>query len=139
MRESADEITSHHVQIIAITPATGSLVGKYIEAYGPYPFQVLGDPNQHAFEGLGHKVMPKWKLLGMAGIGFLTGKMKDFKPKEADKLAVVNESMKTSDIYQQGGTWLFDRKGNVLWKHIDETPGDHATIAQVLQALKKNA
>ncbi|PWK16537.1 peroxiredoxin-like family protein [Tumebacillus permanentifrigoris] len=135
MRESADEITRQNVGIIAITPAAGSLIAKYIDAYGPYPFEVLGDPEQHAFEGLGHNVMPKWKLLGMAALGFVIGRMKDFKPKEANKLEVVNESMKTSDIYQQGGTWLFDRKGNVLWKHIDETPGDHATIEQVRAAL----
>jgi hypothetical protein len=135
LRESADEIARHNVQIVAITPAAGTLIAKYIDAYGPYPFEVLGDPEQHAFEGLGHRVMPKWKLLGMAMIGFLTGRMKDFKPKEADKLAVVNESMQTSDIYQQGGTWLFNRKGDVLWKHIDETPGDHATIEQVFAAL----
>lgn len=125
------------MQIAAITPATGELVGRYIDAFGPYPFPVYGDPHQHAFEALGHKVMPKWKLLSMAALGFLTGKMKDFKPKEADKRAVVDLSMKTSDIYQQGGTWLFDPSGRVLWKHIDETPGDHATIAQVLAAISR--
>lgn len=46
--------------------------------------------------------------------------------------------MKTHDIYIQGGSWLFDEKGNILWNHIDTVPEDHASIETILKEMKKH-
>ena len=81
--------------------------------------------------------MPKWKLLAKAGFGFVTGQVKDFITKDGKQKEFVMKSMKTQDVYIQGGTWLYSADGELLWKHIDESPEDHAKIAEVLVQMKK--
>ena len=51
--------------------------------------------------------MPKWKLLSKAAFGFITGKVKGFVPDNEKQKEFVMKSMKTQDVYIQGGTWLF--------------------------------
>ena len=35
----------------------------------------------------------------------------------------------------QGGTLLFSPQGKILWKHIDESPENHAKIDDVLMKM----
>jgi hypothetical protein len=46
--------------------------------------------------------------------------------------------MKTQDVYIQGATFLFDEKGKVVWKHIDQSPEDHASIDTLLDKIDSN-
>lgn len=41
-------------------------------------------------------------------------------------------------IYIQGGSWLFDEKGNIHWNHIDTVPEDHASIETLFNEMKKH-
>ncbi len=84
---------------------------------------------------MGHKTMPKWKLLSKAAFGFITGKVKGFVPDNEKQKEFVMKSMKTQDVYIQGGTWLFSPQGKILWKHIDESPEDHAKVDDVLKKM----
>ncbi|MBP2241899.1 hypothetical protein J2Z40_002472 [Cytobacillus eiseniae] len=104
----------------------------FLHEFGPFPFPILGDPAREAYKGMGHKTMPKWKLLAKAGFGFITGKVKGFIPTDQKQKEFVMKSMKTQDVYIQGGTWLFSPKGKMLWNHIDESPEDHAKLDDVL-------
>lgn len=81
--------------------------------------------------------MAKWKLLGMAAIGFIFGKVKDFIPKEEAKKKFVLKSMKTQDVFIQGGTWLYSSEGKIIWKHIDQNPEKHAKIHDIMEQLQK--
>ncbi|MCS0655658.1 AhpC/TSA family protein [Cytobacillus firmus] len=45
------------------------------------------------------------------------------------------KSMKTQDVYIQGGTWLFSPQGKILWNHIDESPENHAKIDDVFKKM----
>lgn len=137
MREHRDEIVNEGVQIIVIAPSKGSFITQFLDAFGPFPFSIHGDPKRYAYRGMGHETMPKLKLLSMAAIGFVTGKVKNFLPKEATQKSFVKKSMKTQDVYIQGGTWLFDENSNVLWKHVDKSPDDHASIVDIKKQVKK--
>lgn len=79
--------------------------------------------------------MAKWKLLAKAAKGYLKGGAKAFLPEKEDQQTVVKEAMKTQDLYIQGGTWIFDDKGQVTWSHIDKAPEDHARITDILKQL----
>lgn len=137
MRERITEIEARGFQVIAIAPSKGTFIQQFLEQFGPFPFPILGDPSREAYRGMGHKTMAKWKLLAKAGLGFLTGQVKNFIPKDDKQKEFVMKSMKTQDVYIQGGTWLFTPQGNILWKHIDQSPEDHAKIDDVLKQMDK--
>lgn len=135
MRKNADRIQNEgEVSILAIVPTNAEQISAFLDAFGPYPFPILGDPQQKAYSGLGHIHMSKFKLRMMAAIALLTGKMKLY-PDDPKQKQVVRNAMKSQDVYQQGGTWLFSESGQVLWKHIDKVPTDHATIQEIMKQV----
>jgi hypothetical protein len=138
LRERYDEIIATGFQLIVITPSTGSYLAKFIEAFGPYPYPIYGDPKRALYRSLGHHTMKKWKLLYKAGKAFIKGGANAFFPKDEKQKELVQQAMKTHDVYIQGGTWLFDEKGKQLWKHIDTVPEDHASINTILSEIKKH-
>lgn len=137
MRESNNQINELGVSIVVIAPSSASVIAEFLDAFGPFPFDIFGDPSKNAFNNLGHVTMPKWKLLSMAAIGFITGKVKNFVPKEKQKKEVVLSSMKTQDVYIQGGTWLISKNEEVLWKHIDKSPDDHPSVYEIISKIKE--
>ncbi|WP_369810569.1 AhpC/TSA family protein [Guptibacillus hwajinpoensis] len=138
MRKRVNEVEQEGFQIIAIAPSNSSYISQFQVAFGEFPFLIAGDPKREAYRGMGHHTMPKWKLLGQAAIGFVTRKLDGFIPKEQEKKDFVLKSMKTQDVYIQGGTWIYDERGVMIWNHIDQSPEDHAKIDTVLDVLKKN-
>lgn len=135
MRERINEITEKGFQVVVIAPSKGPFIKLFLDEFGPFPFPILGDPTREAYKGMGHKTMPKWKLLAKAGFGFITGQVKGFIPSDQKQKEFVMKSMKTQDVYIQGGTWLFSPQGKILWNHIDESPEDHAKINDVLMQM----
>ncbi|RSL31682.1 hypothetical protein D7Z54_19785 [Salibacterium salarium] len=137
MRENANIIQQQKgVKIVPIFPALVSLLSSFEETYGPYPFSLYADPEKEVFKGFGHQSMNKAKLLSKAALGVLTGQVKNLLPKDPEKKKVVKTSMQKSDVYIQGGTWLFDNNQQLKWKHIDESPEKHADISQIMNAIE---
>jgi hypothetical protein len=137
LREHYDQLTEGGAQVIAIAPSNRSLLERFTKEFGPYPFTIYGDPERVLYKSMGHQTMAKWKLLAKAGKAFLKGGKKAFLPKDEGQREVVQESLKTQDIYIQGGSWIFDEKVNVVWSHIDKTPEDHASIGELLKQLNE--
>lgn len=135
MREHIDEFNKAGVRVYAVAPSNAKFIGQFLEAFGPFPFPIVGDPSRNAYRKMGHRTMPKWKLLSKAAIGFIFGLVKNFIPKDPAQKKVVLESMKTSDVYIQGGTWLFSADGKVIWKHIDQSPENHAQMDEIMEHL----
>ncbi len=138
MREHYNEFSKRGYQLIVIAPSKGSFINMFLKEFGPYPFPILGDPAREAYKGMGHKTMPKWKLLSKAAFGFVTGKVKGFVPEDEKQKKFVMESMKTQDVYIQGGTWIYSSTGKVLWNHIDESPENHAPLAKIMEIMDKH-
>jgi hypothetical protein len=138
LRQRYEELTSTGYQIVIITPSTGSYLEQFVQVFGPYPYPVYGDPNRELYRSMGHQTMQKWKLLAKAGKAYLKGGSKAFLPEDEEQKRLVQKAMKTHDIYIQGGSWLFDEKGNILWNHIDTVPEDHASIETLLDEMKKH-
>ncbi|WP_456272725.1 peroxiredoxin-like family protein [Bacillus sp. AK031] len=137
MREHHGRLTEEGTQVIVIFPSNRSLLERFLDEFGPYPFQIFGDPDRTLFRSMGHKSMAKWKLLAKAGKAFIKGGKKAFLPEDEKQQKVVKESLNTQDIYIQGGSWLFSEKGEVMWSHVDESPEDHASIEELIHQVKK--
>lgn len=67
-----------------------------------------------------------------------SAKPADFRPEDEEQKKFVQEAMITQDVFIQGGTWLFDERGNTLWNHIDTAPEDHAAIDQILSEINRH-
>lgn len=135
MRERIKEFHDKGVTVYAIAPSNAAFISKFIEAFGPFPFPILGDAKKEAYYQLGHKTSPKWKLLSQAAIGFVFGKVKNFIPSDERQKKVVLTSMKKADVYIQGGTYVYSENGKLIWQHIDSSPEDHAKIDTVLKEV----
>lgn len=120
---------------MVIAPSSASFNKQFLEHFGPFPFEVFGDPSRQLYKEKGAVTMPKWKLLSKALWGAVTGGMKNILPKDQNQKAFVKKSMKTQDVFIQGGTWLYDEKEDVIWYHIDESPEDHAPLHTVFQHM----
>lgn len=136
LRERYEELIAYGFQVIVITPSIGTYLEAFVHAFGPYPFPIYGDPKRELYKRMGHKTMPKWKLLFQAGKAALTQGISKFFPEDEEQKKLVQKAMKTHDVYIQGGTWLFDEKGHILWKHVDTEPEDHASINQILTEME---
>lgn len=138
LRERYQDLTATGFQVIVITPSIGSYLEQFEKAFGPFPFPIYGDPKRELYNKMGHQTMEKWKLLAKAGKALIKGGSKTFMPEDPEQKRLVQKAMKTHDIYIQGGTWLFDEKGNILWNHIDTVPEDHAPIETILLEMKNH-
>jgi hypothetical protein len=138
LREYYGRLTEEGTQVIVIFPSNQLLLERFLDEFGPYPFQIFGDPERALFRSMGHKSMAKWKLLAKAGKAFIKGGKKAFLPEDLKQQEIVRESLNTQDIYIQGGSWLFDEKGDVQWSHVDESPEDHATIDELIHRVKES-
>ncbi len=136
MREHHPELTATGFQVIVLTPSKREFLEKFIDAFGPYPFEIYGDPRRQLYRNMGHITMAKPKLLLKAAVGLLKGGTKAFMPADPSQKQIVQEAMKSQDIYIQGGTWIYDENGKVIWSHIDSSPEDHASISTILEKVK---
>lgn len=135
MRERYVELTATGYQFLVIAPSIHAYLEQFVQVFGPYPFTIYGDPERKLYREMGHQTMPKWKLLLQAGSAYIKHGSKAFLPEDDAQKQLVQKAMKTHDIYIQGGTWIYDEKGNVIWKHIDTEPADHASIDTILSVL----
>lgn len=123
--------------MLAVCPADSAGIKQFLDAFGPYPFRLLGDPELTAYKALGHVRLSPFVSYSKAALLVLTGQVKGLIPKDRDQRDVVRQAIKHQDVHIQGGTWLFDADGNVLWKHIDQDAAHHATIEQILEQIKQ--
>jgi len=132
LRVRYHELTATSYQVLIVTPSNRSFLEQFDATFGPYPFPIYGDPERTLYRKMGHETMAKSKLLLEAGKALLKGGSKTFLPSDENQKVLVKTALKTHDIYIQGGSWLFNEQGKVVWNHIDTAPEDHATIDQIL-------
>ena len=135
MREAHQDIEQTGTKLIVVAPSNSSYIEQFTHLFGPFPFPIYGDPERRSYKAMKLKTMNKVKLLAMAGAAFATGKVKGFMPEKKAQKNFVMKSMKTQDVYIQGGAFLFDDHGELLWKHIDQSPDDHAKISTIQSKL----
>ncbi|RPF51030.1 alkyl-hydroperoxide reductase/thiol specific antioxidant family protein [Aquisalibacillus elongatus] len=139
MREQYDDIQKEGYQIVAVAPSNASFIKQFLDAFGPFPFDIVGDPARTSFKGVGVKTAPKLKLLTKALLGVVFRKVKNFIPKDKQQADFVKKSMATQDVYIQGGTLIFDEQGKLLWKHLDQSPEYHAKLRDIFSVIKKGS
>ncbi|WP_281242824.1 peroxiredoxin-like family protein [Salisediminibacterium halotolerans] len=133
LHEQMDKFHERDVRVFAVAPAKPEMISSFLQAFTGLPFPLYGDPDKEAFYGLGHVTMPKGKLLAKAAWAGVTGQVKNIMPKDQKQRDVVMTSMKQSDVYIQGGTWLFNEDGELLFEHRDASPEDHLSAERLLQ------
>lgn len=140
MRKSYEEFESRSVKVVIVSPADREQIEKFLEIHGPYPFNIYGDPKLNVYREMGNHRFTTLISLAYVGAGILSGKAKisDIIPKEEKKRELFFSAVKNQDVNVQGSSWLFDRDGEVLWKHMDDSPKDHARIKEILKQVCEN-
>jgi hypothetical protein len=135
LRERVEEFDRRDIQLVVIAPSKGSFVSQFLEAFGPFPFTIYGDPSREGYKQAGTITVPKLKLLSKVLFGVITRKVRNIFPDEQGQKKFVQKSMKTQDVFIQGATLLYNEKGKVVWKHVDQSPEDHASIDDLLNKI----
>jgi hypothetical protein len=140
LRKSFDEFEALSVKVVIVSPADREQIEKFLEVHGPYPFNIYGDPQMNVYKEMGNHRFTTLKSLAYVGAGILSGKAKisDIIPKEEKKRELFFSAVKNQDVNVQGSAWLFDREGEVLWKHMDDSPKDHARLKEILKQVSEN-
>jgi AhpC/TSA antioxidant enzyme len=140
LRKSFDEFEGRSVKVVIVSPADREQIAKFLEVHGPYPFNIYGDPQMNVYKEMGNHRFTTLKSLAYVGAGILSGKAKisDIIPKEEKKRELFFSAVKNQDVNVQGSAWLFDREGEVLWKHMDGSPKDHARLKEILKQVSEN-
>lgn len=125
--------------MVAVSPADRGQIEKFLDVHGPYPFEIYGDPELNVYREMGNHRFTTLKSLMYVGAGLLSGKAKlsDIVPREEKKRELFFSAVKNQDVNVQGSSWLFDRDGEVLWKHLDDSPKDHAMVKGILEQVRK--
>ncbi|WP_280966593.1 peroxiredoxin-like family protein [Evansella cellulosilytica] len=137
MREHKADVQNMGVDIVAVIPAGSQHIRDFLHVFGPYPFQIFGDPNRHSYKGLRLKRVSIGKSTKLISNYLFSGRFREIFPKEKEQMKIVRQAMMKQDVYQLGGTWLLDTTGEVLWEHVDSDPSDHASISMVLTKLSE--
>jgi peroxiredoxin len=140
LRKSFDEFEARSVKVVIVSPADREQIEKFLEVHGPYPFNIYGDPQMNVYKEMGNHRFTTLKSLAYVGAGILSGKARisDIIPKEEKKRELFFSAVKNQDVNVQGSSWLFDREGEVLWKHMDDSPKDHARVKEILKQVSEN-
>jgi peroxiredoxin len=140
LRKSFDEFEARSVKVVIVSPADREQIEKFLEVHGPYPFNIYGDPQMNVYKEMGNHRFTTLKSLAYVGAGILSGKARisDIIPKEEKKRELFFSAVKNQDVNVQGSSWLFDREGEVLWKHMDDSPKDHARLKEILKQVSEN-
>ncbi|MBH0162545.1 AhpC/TSA family protein [Fictibacillus sp. 26RED30] len=139
MRESFEKFERLDVKVVVVAPANRDQIQEFLNVHGPFPFEIYGDPELDLYEEMGNHNMTTVKSMLSVGADLLKGEVKisDIVPKDKKERKHFLSAVKNQDVNIQGSSWLFDRNGNVLWKHMDDTPEDHAKVDEVLKQLRK--
>ncbi|WP_205774746.1 AhpC/TSA family protein [Alkalicoccus luteus] len=135
MRRNYHEFEQKGADLKIIVPSSGRLIKRFLNEFGPYPFPFYGDRDRSLYKAMGHITMNKPKLLLMAALGTAAGKIDSFLPSDKAQRAVALHSMKTQDVYIQGGTWIYSESGALEWYHLDKSPDNHASVERILDQL----
>ncbi|WP_137790495.1 AhpC/TSA family protein [Bacillus sp. E(2018)] len=139
MRESFEEFERLGVEVVVVAPANRDQIQEFMNVHGPFPFEIYGDPELDLYEEMGNHHMTTVKSMLSVGADLLKGEVKisDIVPKDKKERKHFLSAVKNQDVNIQGSSWLFDQNRDVLWKHVDDTPEDHAKINEVLDVLRK--
>jgi len=81
-------------------------------------------------------------LAAFNAAGMKRGRLRTFSPAAAGPLARAlkngfRQRRTMGDPWQQGGVLVVDQRGEVLFAHNNDNPGDHPTVEDVLAALAR--
>jgi hypothetical protein len=118
-----EKIHAAGAELVVIGNGSPTFMAGFRETTG-YAGALYTDPSLEVYKAAGLK-RGVFKVLspraGLAALGALKGGFR--------------QGRTQGDALQQGGTLVIDRRGDVLWAHVDDFAGDHANPDEILRAL----
>lgn len=127
MTEFKSEFDRRGVAVAVVSFAEPSKLAHYQEQHG-WPFTLLADPRRQAYRQFDLKRFSLFRV-------FSPATLKRY-------LQLICKGMKQQpyggeDIFQSGGDFLVDRKGNLLFSHRSRDPADRPAAAKLLEEIDR--
>ncbi len=87
---------------------------------------MLADPERKAYEAFALKRLSWFQVFSPAALKLYWKLLRS---------GMKQERYEGDDIYQSGGDFLIDRKGNILFAHRSQDPADRPAVARLLMAI----
>ena len=127
MAEYKSEFDRRDVSIAVVSFAEPSKLAYYQELHR-WPFTMLADPDRIGYQGFDLKRFSIFRVFSPATLKRYVQLI--FK-------GVKQEPYGGEDIFQSGGDFLIDRRGNLLFTHRSRNPADRPAPAKLLQEIDR--
>lgn len=127
MRSKQSELARRGVSVIVVSFAEPAKLVYYQEQHR-WPFPILADPNRAAYQAFTLKRMSLLRAFSPATLKLYWKLLRN---------GHHREDYGKEDIYQAGGDFIVDRKGDVLFAHRSQDPSDRPNVATLLDAIDR--
>jgi peroxiredoxin len=121
------EFDRRGIGIVVISFAAPDRLVAYQEHH-KWPFTLLADPGRNAYRQFALKRLSWFQVFSPATLKLYWKLLR-----HGMKRATYGKD----DIYQSGGDFLLDRKGNILFAHRSQDPSDRPSAARLLQVINE--
>jgi peroxiredoxin len=124
-----DEFDRREVAIIVVSFAEPERLAPY-QARHHWPFVMLADPQRIAYQAFALKRLSWFRVFSPSTLRLYFRLLREGKK---------FQNYGKDDYYQAGGDFLVDRKGNILFAHRSQDPGDRPPIEKLVEAIDRTA
>lgn len=126
MQGRLEEFRSLGAEVVVISFVEPARLQQYLKLR-PWPFRVLADPSRIAYQGFGLERAKWYQLLSPRVLAkylalILRGRM----PHRAHE-----------DIFQLGGDFVLDRRGQVVFEYRSIDPTDRPDVSALVEAVRR--
>jgi hypothetical protein len=125
VRQQRVEFDRRGVTVAVVSFAQPAKLVRYQEHH-QWPFIMLADPERKAYEAFALKRLSWFQVFSPAALKLYWKLLRS---------GMKQERYEGDDIYQSGGDFLIDRKGNILFAHRSQDPADRPAVARLIMAI----
>jgi peroxiredoxin len=122
-----DEFDRRGVSIVVVSFAQPAKLVQY-QDYHDWPFALLADPSRIAYQAFALKRLSWFRTFSPATLRLYFQLL---------RAGQERRDYGKEDVYQAGGDFIIDRKGNVLFAQPSRDPADRPPAATLLQAIDR--
>ncbi len=127
MKESKSEFDRREVAVIVVSFAEPAKLIRYQELHR-WPFTILADPERKAYRAFDLKRLSWFRVFSPAAL-LLYAKLL--------RKGMKQDPYGGEDLYQSGGDFLLDGKGDILFAHRSQDPADRPAPAKLLEEIDR--
>jgi len=129
VRAFKPEFDRRGIPIVVVSFAEPGKLAPYQQIF-QWPFTILADPERKLYQAFGLNQLSWFRVFSPATLKLYL---------KLYRRGLPRHDFGQEDIYQAGGDFLIDRRGQVLFAHRSEDPADRPLVGTLLKAIDNSA